>query len=309
MRDLVRLNNSDFRNAYEKSFRVWSTVYNVASTQKVLPRSYLDIQNAFRGCPPLPRNLRLQQVKRGNMNQVYATGHCTWGSTRPDCEDGLPSFRQKVEISVIAKHPIPVSVAETPDRGMCWELWFPEGSQNYLSVLALAWAYFLSARWVEIMPGITSLAYTDIEADDSVPKHQATVDLCGVDPDETRWWLAVLAPTQGWKATMLLGQDTFLLLGQYNSSQAARFCCRQTVPPGPIQQHLQALLRPLVSSTISALATISHIGARPRLPCFTLPNHGRWPRTAATGLYSQLPRTHDRFCFLCSSATRQQTRR
>ncbi len=37
--------------------------------------------------------------------------------------------------------------------------WF-RGDRNYIAVLALAWAYILSARWAEMMPGTCSLAYS-----------------------------------------------------------------------------------------------------------------------------------------------------
>ena len=218
MADPVRLSAENFRGIYEQSFRAWSALYHAAIEQPGLPLSYLDIQSAFRQHPSFPRDLRLEHVKYAKHSQIYATGRSAWGSTQPDCEYGLPPFHQQVQIGVVLRNPIPLSIAATPEREMRWASWFARGDQNYLAVLILAWAYILSARWAEIMPEDVSLVYTSGKADDYTPDAQTTllpdhlslaVDIRDAGPDEARWWAAVLAPGQGWQATMLLGQDTF----------------------------------------------------------------------------------------------------
>ncbi|KAK3994376.1 hypothetical protein QBC44DRAFT_391556 [Cladorrhinum sp. PSN332] len=77
----------------------------------------------------------------------------------------------------------------------------------------LAWAYILSARWAEIIPG-ASLIYTASKADGYLPDQSPpvnqpslTVDITDVDADQARFWAAVLAPDQGWHATVSLGDD------------------------------------------------------------------------------------------------------
>ncbi|KAK4221347.1 hypothetical protein QBC38DRAFT_492232 [Podospora fimiseda] len=68
------------------------------------------------------------------------------------------------------------------------------------------------------MPQNVSLVYTSKKADDSNRDAPTTplsdhfsleVDIRDAGPEEARWWAALLAPGQGWRATMLLGQDTF----------------------------------------------------------------------------------------------------
>ncbi|KAK4149748.1 hypothetical protein C8A00DRAFT_46692 [Chaetomidium leptoderma] len=219
MADAVRLSAEDFRGVYEQSFRAWSAFYHGAIEQRGLPLPYLDIQGAFRQHPSFPRDLRLEHVKYPKHSQVYATGRSTWGSTQPDCECdyGLPPFHQQVQIGVVLRNPIPLSIAAT-EHEIRWASWFARGDQNYLTVLILAWSYILSARWAEIMPKGTSFVYTSSVADNHSPDAQTTlppdhisleVDVRDAGPDEARWWAAVLAPDQGWQATMLLGQDTF----------------------------------------------------------------------------------------------------
>lgn len=100
-------------------------------------------------------------------------------------------------------------------------------------MLILAWAYVLSARWAEIMSGHVSLVYTSSKADLSHPNTPTSpqpngtdleVDLSDVSPDEARWWAAVLAPDQGWQATMLLDEDTtFVALWSVRLQSDSRF--------------------------------------------------------------------------------------
>ncbi len=68
------------------------------------------------------------------------------------------------------------------------------------------------------MPEGASLVYPCNEADDYAPDAQTTshpdhldlaLDIRDAGPEEARWWAAVLAPGQGWQATMASGQDTF----------------------------------------------------------------------------------------------------
>lgn len=215
----VQLSADGFRKIYKRSFRTWSALRHAATEQSGLPPSYLDIQDAFREHPSFPRDLGLKHVKYAKNSQAYATGCSTWASTPPDCEHGLPPFHQQVQIGVASRKPISLSIADTP--GIRWKSWFLQGDQNYLAVLILAWTYILSARWVEIMPeGVcTSLVYTSSKADDYTPDSQSTplqnhlslpVDMKDAGPEEARWWAAVLAPCQGWQATMLMGEDNFV---------------------------------------------------------------------------------------------------
>ncbi|KAK4123221.1 hypothetical protein N657DRAFT_664278 [Parathielavia appendiculata] len=115
--------------------------------------------------------------------------HVTYARhSQPDCEHGLSAFHQNVQISVVARNPISL------------------------------YAYILSALWAEIVPEAVSMVYTNSTADNRSPNSVASllaghrsqeVDISDAGPDETRWWTAVLAPDQGWRATMLLKQDTF----------------------------------------------------------------------------------------------------
>ena len=135
------------------------------------------------------------------------------------------------------------------------------------------------------MPGITSLAYTDIKADDSAPKNQATVDLCGTDPNETRWWLAVLAPTEVWKATMSLGQDTFFAPWSVQLQSGSPFLLSTNRAPGT---HSAA-----PPSSSKALGFLDNFCTRQNL------SHQSQAALAAVLLFPTMAATREEFTLCC----------
>lgn len=84
-------------------------------------------------------------------------------------------------------------------------------SNNYYTILVLAWCYVLSARWVEIMSVPCSIVYSERGAhgdyldgnNDMNEEHSIfSLDIPGACPREARWWSAVLAQGQGWTVTV-----------------------------------------------------------------------------------------------------------
>ncbi|KAK3310937.1 uncharacterized protein B0T15DRAFT_482102 [Chaetomium strumarium] len=172
MDDAVRLSADAFRNVYEASFKLWFTLYHNAIENPGLPASYLAVHNAFRLHSAFLRGLKLKSTK-------------------------------------FSKHTdaISVSILETPERGSDMASWLDRKDQNYVS-------------WAEVMPGPCSLTYTDKRAaghpDGGTTKQQAhqaaaTLMIGDASPEEARWWAAILAPDQGWQASMAFAQDTILL--------------------------------------------------------------------------------------------------
>jgi hypothetical protein len=222
MDDAVRLSAEAFRNVYEASFKLWFTLHRNAIESPGLPASYLAVHNAFRSHPAFPRDLKLKSAKYEKRTRVYATGSSAWVSAPSDCDHPLPSFHLPLKIEVGLSDPISVSIiVESPERGSNMASWFDRKDQNYVSVLILAWAYILSTKWAEVMPESCSLTYTDRRAGDhpdgKTTKQQRTQQpltalmIGDAGLEEARWWAAILAPDQGWQASMAFGQDTVLL--------------------------------------------------------------------------------------------------
>jgi hypothetical protein len=218
MDDAVRLSAERFRAIYEESFKRWSGLYLSAAENSPLPDSYISAHDAFNLFPSFPPGLRLHHTKIAKHSRVHVAASTTWGSTQAACRHGLPSFQQQLQMGVAASSPIPLSIAKTPERDPSYTSWFARGDQNYLSVLVLAWTYVLSARWTELIPNHCTLRYTSSQASASdIPTNQpgdvdqliVDMDIADASPEEVRWWAAVLAPGQGWEATLALGQNTF----------------------------------------------------------------------------------------------------
>ncbi|KAI0388309.1 hypothetical protein F5Y17DRAFT_453338 [Xylariaceae sp. FL0594] len=217
MDDLVRPTSEEFRKTYEAAFTAWSRLHLSTVENPTLPASYLSPRDVFRQHPYFPPGLRLKRVQRAGHDgpRFYATGHSTWGS--PPCKDGVDfsSFRQPLEIEVATSSPVTLSIAEPTQKHFGNPPWFFRSDTNYVPILALAWAYILSARWTELLPERCSLSYTDSQAKhkDDLPEQPPVrstsyIDIGAASPEETRWWAAVLAPRRGWQSTIRDGQLT-----------------------------------------------------------------------------------------------------
>ncbi|MCJ1444800.1 MAG: hypothetical protein MMC23_005302 [Stictis urceolatum] len=94
--------------------------------------------------------------------------------------------------------------------GDCFRHWQPEHNKkstgNFLGLLALGWAYIPSARLVESQgKDGAKIIYMDSRTignvwDNDGRPDSTRIDIGKVDPYCARWWAAILAPLQGWKA-------------------------------------------------------------------------------------------------------------
>lgn len=84
---------------------------------------------------------------------------------------------------------------------------------NYLSVLYLAWAYILSARWVELLDRSADhdchLGYSALPQSDKQPMVHIDIgdDAC---EQEVLWWRAILFSDDGWDATTKYNGHVYL---------------------------------------------------------------------------------------------------
>lgn len=204
MEDTVRISEARFRDTYVAGFKTWTRLYAAAINTRRLPVSCFFTQDTFLLQPTFPCNLSLEE----HHGQLIASGYSNWGSSPVQCAHDIHPFRRLVQLDVTTKNPVLISISESTKNTYYSSSWFDSHS-DYLAILMLAWTYILSARWAEIMPAPCSLAYTDSLA----KHHDATkklgncqnslfVDIGPAKPDEARWWAAILAPGQGWQATM-----------------------------------------------------------------------------------------------------------
>ncbi|KAH6869664.1 hypothetical protein B0T10DRAFT_541642 [Thelonectria olida] len=204
MQDAVRPSDETFTYFYERGYRTWFKLYQAAFSSFQCAPS-LNLENVIPQHPYFPAQLELD---RNSSSSLYATGIATWGTTEGACN--LPSFKKRYVFGVTTVRPTVLSLSTRSSSGL--PKWFGEEG-NHTSVLTLAWAYVLSARWTEVIPGASAIQYTDSQAlwldddgeflgvsSDTTADGSTVIDLGDVTSDAARWWAAVLAPEEGWNA-------------------------------------------------------------------------------------------------------------
>ncbi|TQW01327.1 immunoglobulin variable region used by the ITC63B heavy chain [Cordyceps javanica] len=211
MTDAVRLSDDDFRRVYDFGFKTWADLHALAVTSPAVPTFVNCATDAFLHQPPVPRTLRL----KNEYERAFATGFSSWSAGGNAC--GLSSFSTPVQIGVTRKEPVKLSIPATmqnrqgPLISSC--------DENYIAILMLAWAYILSARWVEIMPEPCSISYTescafhghDVTTKSRNSSDSIEIDIGAASQGEARWWAGILAQGQGWQAAMRSGHHRTLL--------------------------------------------------------------------------------------------------
>ncbi|KAJ4134313.1 hypothetical protein NW765_008347 [Fusarium oxysporum] len=81
---------------------------------------------------------------------------------------------------------------------------------RHIPVLLQAWAYILSARWADLVPGAHlfrhDISLSNGNTSRSPPEHNSkspvTINLGAVSEGAAQWWTALLSVERGWSATM-----------------------------------------------------------------------------------------------------------
>ncbi|KAG6312764.1 hypothetical protein E4U22_001575 [Claviceps purpurea] len=192
MQESLEPERATLEEYYERGYRLWHGLY-LAALAAPLNVTALDFQNAFPRHPYFVPELQLDTHYDG---VLYAKATSTWQPSMGDCS--LPSFEKRDTFEVTAEDSIIVSLKVKDDS-------FRQHG-GHISLLMLAWAYVLSQRWSELIPGAADIEYTNKIAalSNGEGKSEVTegpvVDLGVVTDEALRWWAAVLAPGEGWAA-------------------------------------------------------------------------------------------------------------
>jgi hypothetical protein len=146
---------------------------------------------------------------------LFAEASSTWRVTANDtC--GIDGKERTVQADLQIGIQAPTKYRLTGD---CFCRWPEAESQrqdipNYLGLLVLGWSYILSARLVEVQGQEgAKIVYTDSKAPgyhlgaEGKFAAKITIDIGEVDEGVARWWAAILAPNQGWKAIVSQRDD------------------------------------------------------------------------------------------------------
>ncbi|KAI1397209.1 hypothetical protein F4819DRAFT_472726 [Hypoxylon fuscum] len=225
MEDAVRPSEEAFKAMYKRGYETWATLWEKAAADSHLPRNHLaNLCSVFPNHPYFPESLA---VDKTYSNTVTVRGRTTWIATRGSCD--LSPFQEEVVIHVASNCPTRIVFISEPSTKMMFPNYFGREG-NHVPILMLAWAYILSARWAELIPGACIPDYSSHQArlnasngpkgpedDDSV-----VVDVGDVDDAAARWWTAILAADGGWDASI-------------SSNTGARLCSpwATRIQPGP----------------------------------------------------------------------------
>ncbi|RSL62286.1 hypothetical protein CEP53_004830 [Fusarium sp. AF-6] len=198
MEDTIRPGEQATRAMFERGFRTWSKLYELASGDSTLPMSCLPrLETAFPNHPYFPENPHVDTFS----NAAVARGKTTWANTR----DHLPSFQDEVLFQVAWKKKTRVLLTSDPQRSTTVLPDIFDTDNNHIPILMLAWAYVLSARWAELIPGACiSQPNHDASNGSGEPetgKPVVSVNVGQVEQSAMNWWKYILTEESGWDAT------------------------------------------------------------------------------------------------------------
>jgi len=155
----------------------------------------------------------------------------SWVAAVGGCD--LPAFEQRFHISAVVGGPTTVHLEEDTTSDM--SEWLGDCG-NHVAVLSLAWAYVLSARWSNLVDRATPMAYTDVRAvweaaGTGGDAQSLIVGLGVVTAEAARWWTAVLAPGQGWQAS--IPHPRWPLLSPWTVNLDSEMLTLRSQPPIP----------------------------------------------------------------------------
>lgn len=204
---------------------LWQTISDAAGCLKKLP-SFPDLTGNLRQVPSFAATHH-KAYPKGSL--LIAKGSLTWSTTD---KHGCMQYNDLIENdSDVSRGYEYFDIARTKvfeqgfvagiknakpcvlDQNHKWKMWPGEVGEsydgnNFLAALTLAWAYILSSIWAESQDG--QLVYTGemapIELENPVSRG---LTICTEDQAAARWWAAVLAPRQGWKASVVVDNTIY----------------------------------------------------------------------------------------------------
>ncbi|KAL1982515.1 hypothetical protein VTN96DRAFT_1240 [Rasamsonia emersonii] len=225
MEDPVRPSSAEVYEVLARSYTLWSSLKDLAKGDTKLPFDCVQLRSILGPIPAYLADGRSHDAafsihRRDNKtgSELYLSGHSMWETPKGTCD--LPPRILSHRLLFAVQHPTRCILEE----GTAFSSWqgvqgLPDDAVdgNYLAILVLAWAYILSARWLEMQQSTWSLKgtspicnpvrYLEPRAQwaDSLSQNQTDcidIDLGTVDGSAARWWAAILAPGEGWCASI-----------------------------------------------------------------------------------------------------------
>jgi len=158
--DAVRASEADNHRMLARSYQIWSSYSREANLENGLQSCFVQLQNILGRAPAFFANgltqhrgfpqLKLEQ--RGSKDsELFISGQSTWLIAQGDCD--LEDKIIPLQLLLGIQRSTPCYFAND-SRFANWPGLQDEGRSavggNYLAILAFAWAYIVSARWLEM---------------------------------------------------------------------------------------------------------------------------------------------------------------
>ncbi|KAJ5191848.1 uncharacterized protein N7498_010833 [Penicillium cinerascens] len=228
MGDAARPDDDEFNQVLQESLNTWSSYLNAGSEDHFFLQQAIDLKSLVCQTPPFlgdglafpSESISFACEKKSTQEKgsLVVNGRSTWRTYKGTC-DLQPRVLPKQLLLADGSR---VSVKLSEDSpfsdwpGVQGLSGYDNG--NYLSVLYLAWAYILSARWVELLRRSVShecqMRYTAQGVQGSSQPNKppmVQIDL-GDDAceEEILWWRALLCSDDGWTATTKYNGHVYL---------------------------------------------------------------------------------------------------
>lgn len=218
MGDAMRPSDDEFTQLLQESLKIWSSYLSAGSEDHLLSRQAIDLQSLVRQTPPflggdlassdeeISFACEEKQSAQGE-GSLVVNGRSTWKTSKGVCDLQPRVLPKQLLLGVGSRLSVWLSedspLSDWP--GVQGLSGYDKG--NYMTVLYFAWAYILSARWVELLSRSADhecrMDYT-VQVGESSPHEQPMVQIdIGEDAcvEEVLWWRTILCSDDGWDAT------------------------------------------------------------------------------------------------------------
>jgi len=236
--DVLRPSTIDVQRVYTQSLQRWSSQAKKSYLQKKFPPETLRLRTML-GKVPSYLSHNLVGIREHNekpefdlhtkafsngISVLYVNGQSLWNVGGGDCDLDKKIMSHRLLLGVQSS----VSCYFSGDSQFANWPGFNDydetqsGGGNCLAILVFAWSYILSARWLEIQQEsgnfpvqlndrIVYLRHQAGWRDDTSENLLDTIDinLGDIDDDAARWWAAILAKDEGWRAEIKMNDNVY----------------------------------------------------------------------------------------------------
>ncbi|KAJ5950475.1 uncharacterized protein N7479_008888 [Penicillium vulpinum] len=228
MGDALRPSDDEFSEVLQESLKIWNSYLSAGNEQHQIPQKAISMRPLVSQTPPFlgdglasfdkPISFACEE-KESPSRGLLINGRSTWRTSKGTCDLPPKVLPRQLLLAIDSRLSVELSedspLSDWP--GVQGLSGYDEG--NYLSVLYFAWAYILSARWVELLNCSADhechMHYTTDRGEGRFPQsnYQPTIQIdIGDDAceEEVVWWWAILSSDDCWDATVKYNGHMYL---------------------------------------------------------------------------------------------------